>query len=459
MGLKNTIFKTIAKRTKRLRGFTKHFYFAHPFLDAWFAWFPLNQIQYNGAAVGEIFNAASRIDESKGAESWIEEWSKEGDRVRKCAEQLYAADHKFSASNAFLRAYTYYRTAQLATDPGNTDRAMRETYKNLLYCYDRFRKLSSEPIEKVDVPLKVKGGEARQNMHGYFLKAKHTDREQNPTIIWLSGAESIAEDVYWWCGAEGMERGYNVFVVDNPGDTATRIYNEKMNNEGAGDDTLLSQMDYLLSRPDVDPANIFVYGISMGGYRAGRFGQIDNRMKGIIANAPMLDASKVLNECRHVYKGNKDAQGWGKRMCWQFGVDHRDNLKDAMYELVDRVWGQFVVEPETIRVPFLVMAGENELGGEGIRQAHEFYDRLGSEIKEKKIVTEKECGEAHCQLNNFPLARQIMFDWVEEIRKSEYVTNGRYPTVGGRPVVGRCQSCMTADGEEKYNEPLFHCID
>ena len=54
MNLKNQLFKTVAKRMPRLRGFTKHFYFAHPFLDAWFAWFPLNQIQYDGAAVGEI---------------------------------------------------------------------------------------------------------------------------------------------------------------------------------------------------------------------------------------------------------------------------------------------------------------------------------------------------------------------------------------------------------------------
>ena len=140
-------------------------------------------------------------------------------------------------------------------------------------------------------------------------------------------------------------------------------------------------------------------------------------MRGIIANAPMLNASKVLDDVRHVYKLPKDAQGWGKRMCWQYGVDFRENLKAAMQELVDEVWGKFVVEPEKIQVPFLVMAGENELGGEGIRQAHEFYERLGSKIKEKRIVTEYECGEAHCQLNNFPLARQIMFDWIEDIRR------------------------------------------
>ncbi len=46
-------------------------------------------------------------------------------------------------------------------------------------------------------------------MYGYFLKAKNDNPEEPaPTIIWLSGAESIAEDVYWWCGAKGIARGY-----------------------------------------------------------------------------------------------------------------------------------------------------------------------------------------------------------------------------------------------------------
>ena len=213
----------------RLRGFTQHFYFSHPFLDAWFAWFPLNQIQYDGAAVGEIYNAASRINESKGAESWIAEWSAEGARVRKLAEKLYDEGHRFSAANTFLRAYSYYRTAHLATDPGNTNREMRETYNNLSYCFDRFRELSGLPIEKIRVPLLRNGNRSDFTMHGYFLKNRRdSSNNPKPTIIWLTGAESIAEDVYWWCGAEGMERGFNVFVVDNPGDTATRIYNEKL---------------------------------------------------------------------------------------------------------------------------------------------------------------------------------------------------------------------------------------
>jgi hypothetical protein len=60
MTLGSRLFRMLAARAPRVRGFSSRFYFGHPFLDAWFAWFPLNQIQYDGAAVGEVFNVAAR---------------------------------------------------------------------------------------------------------------------------------------------------------------------------------------------------------------------------------------------------------------------------------------------------------------------------------------------------------------------------------------------------------------
>jgi hypothetical protein len=45
---------------------------------------------FQAAAVGEVYNAASMIDESRGAASWIAEWSAEGERVMKLAEKINA---------------------------------------------------------------------------------------------------------------------------------------------------------------------------------------------------------------------------------------------------------------------------------------------------------------------------------------------------------------------------------
>ena len=145
----------------------------------------------------------------------------------------------------------------------------------------------------------------------------------------------------------------------------------------AGDRGVLSVVDYALARPDVDADAFYVYGISMGGYRAGRLAQIDNRATGIIANAPMLNASEVLAAVKDIHKAPKEANGWAYRMFWQYGVNAKQKLKTALEELVDGVWARFVVDPSSISVPFLTMAGENELGHEGIRQAKEFHEKCG----------------------------------------------------------------------------------
>lgn len=408
------LFKVVAARMPRVRGFQSSFYFGHPFLDAWFAWFPLNQIQYDGSAVGEIYNVASRIDERKGA-SWIVEWTKEAERVSAYAETLWSAGHAFSAANTFLRAYTYYRTAHLATDPINYPEELTATYEGLSRCYARFVELSDVQAEAIEIPLRSDGPGDAQHLHGWFFHgAKSTDETPKPTLLWLSGAESIAEDVYWWCGADGIRRGFNVLAADLPGDTATLIKNPNVMIEGAGDRGLLSVVDYALARPDVDSKLLYVYGISMGGYRAGRLAQIDHRAAGIIANAPMLNASGVLAAVKDIVKKPKEAHGWAYRMFWQYGVDPKQHLKAALEELVDGVWGRFVVDPSQISVPFLTMAGENELGHEGIRQAKAFHEASRSRAKELRITTAAEGAGAHCQLDNFPLARQIVFDWIED---------------------------------------------
>ncbi len=63
MSIIDIMFKAVMNRAPRVRGFTKKFYFAHPFLDAFFVWFPLGNMKYGGAEIGEIYKVASRINE------------------------------------------------------------------------------------------------------------------------------------------------------------------------------------------------------------------------------------------------------------------------------------------------------------------------------------------------------------------------------------------------------------
>ncbi len=102
-------------------------------------------------------------------------------------------------------------------------------------------------------------------------------------------------------------------------------------------------------------------------------------------------------------------------MCRQYGVGLNGDLQQAVNELVDGVWSRFEVDPAKISVPFMIMAGENELGEEAVRQVREFDHLPATANKTKRITTVEEGAESHCQLNNFPLQQQITYDWFDEL--------------------------------------------
>ena len=241
-------------------------------------------------------------------------------------------------------------------------------------------------------------------------------------FMWFSlgnlkyGGESMSEDAYFWTAAAGMERGYNIFTADIPGDMVTRIYDPEFILDDPSDAGLTALVDYTLSRPEVDPEKLAILGVSMGGYKAGRIAQIDNRLKAVVANAPMLNAGKVLEAIKTSIKMGKGARDYAMRFCWQYGVNIEEGTpKENVNKLVDEVWGSFQVDPTKITCPFLDLYGENELGEEGARQAKEFYKLLGSKVKVLRTTTEEEGAEAHCQLNNFGLQHQISYDFLDEV--------------------------------------------
>src|SRR3712207_3659480 len=84
-------------------------YFKDSELDFYLQAFPLGYQTYGGATVGEAFYAASRINE-KDPNSWVEEWSNLAARIEEGAAKSLEGGHKASAREAYLRAFTYYRT-------------------------------------------------------------------------------------------------------------------------------------------------------------------------------------------------------------------------------------------------------------------------------------------------------------------------------------------------------------
>ena len=170
-------------------------YFKDSELDFYLQAFPLGYQTYGGATVGEVFYAASRINE-KDPNSWVEEWSNLAARIEEGAAKSLEGGHRASAREAYLRAFTYYRTTTPllhASDP-----RFRATWEIMRRCFRRAAELFDPPIEPLGIPYEGKV------LPAYFRRAQGGERR--PRLIMVGGGETYAEDLYFW-GGPARERG------------------------------------------------------------------------------------------------------------------------------------------------------------------------------------------------------------------------------------------------------------
>jgi hypothetical protein len=232
--------------------------------------------------VGEVFYAASRINE-KDPDSWVEEWSNLAARVEKGSARSLERGHAASARVAYLRAFTYYRTATPllhASDP-----RFRATWEMMRSCFRRAAGLFDQPIEPVEIPFEG------NTLPAYFLQAPG-DGEKKPTMIMVGGGETYAEDLYFWGGAAAVDRGYNALLVDMPGQGATPF--EGMHHRFDVEVPMGAVVDYLLGRSEVDPERVAAYGVSLGGYLVLRSAAFEKRIGACAVSTPIVDWHQAL---------------------------------------------------------------------------------------------------------------------------------------------------------------------
>jgi pimeloyl-ACP methyl ester carboxylesterase len=385
-------------------------YFKDQDLDLYLQAFPLNFQTYGGAAAGEAFYAASRVNE-KDLESWVHEWSALAARVEAEGAKALERGHKVSSREAYLRAYTYHRTATLCLRVA--DPRFRTTWQRMRSCFRRSAGLFDPPIEPVEIPYEG------STLPAYFVRAEATE-ERRPTVIVIGGGETFCEELYFWGGAAAAQRGYNALLVDMPGQGATPF--EGMHHRHDVEVPMGAVMDYLEERSEVDLERVAAYGLSLGGYIVLRSASYEERIKACAVSTPLVDWHQTLEDAmpallrrapRPLFNkvmrlGNLFSKtqliAYEKFFEWQVGAK---SFADAMDMF--RPWK---VDVSRISCPVLCMLGTGEQHTFK-KQTYACYAALRSP-KALRIFTEEEGADAHSQANNQRLAHQVVFDFFDE---------------------------------------------
>jgi pimeloyl-ACP methyl ester carboxylesterase len=375
--------------------------------------------EYGGATVGECLAAAATITEGD-THSWVRAFGALADRVEAAGRQCLAGGHRVSGRDHLLRASTYHRTAEYYAEDEPVTMAHRGERSRA--CFAEAAALFDPAIEPVAIPFEA------ATLPGYLvqpLPRGGVRRAPTGTLVVLGGFDSSAEELYFQLGAPGATRGWQVLVVDGPGQTGCMRRNPDMVFRPDYEAPVSAVIDYLAARPDTDLEALALAGLSFGGYFAARAAAVDARIGALVVDSPIVDLFRYMEAFigPEIFRMRSDIRPqdvvgmpedllpsqmlWGiAAVCRRFGVRslHEWVARLEAFRLGDNVAG--------ITCPALALYGAHE-GEEVARQAAEFAAGVSGPVTTRRFDVD-EGADAHCQVADLRLAAQVVYDWLDE---------------------------------------------
>lgn len=357
----------------------------------------------SGAQIGEIdemcrpLRDAAARGEDAGTGEFLKHWVAMADKLVDLAAEDEGKGRAFSAGKKLQRASLYYITAERMQGHGHPGR--QATYAKAREAFDRAMRLGRENAERVEIPYE--GGA----IPGLLTRAEGDG--PTPILVYVNGLDSCKELLYWSGLPQALlRRGVSTLCIDQPGSgEALRLSGLHATHES--ERWASKVVDWLETRPDVDPKRIGLAGISLGGYYTPRAVAFEPRFAlGAVWGANHNWAE--VQQKRLAREGENPVPHYWAHVHWVFGAKDMDDFLDKSKGMtLDGVL-------DRVRVPFLVTHGERDRQI-GLEYAHQTYDQLiNSPKRELKIFTDREGGVEHVGVDNMSFGRDFIADWIAE---------------------------------------------
>jgi pimeloyl-ACP methyl ester carboxylesterase len=366
------------------------------------------------ADICEVISTCRKIKDGNCA-SWCSEWEKTADRIRSYGEECLRIGCEVSASESFLRAANYYRTAEFYLNYGSNKEYMDQINRFSTGCFNLAIQYGPFHIEPVEIPFEG------TSLPGHFYYA---DRGKPvPTVIAISGNDGTKEELYA-IGIAAIRRGMNCLAFDGPGQGET-IRRRNIPFRYDYETAVSPAIDFALRNLSVDPNKIILWGESLGGYFAPRAAAFENRLSACVANGGLYDClslnpGKRASILRGIRKHAKAFNGLA-RLLMKTSVAFDWRLRHGFLTFGVDTPSDYVLKYEPfcldgvvskITCPSLIISDEEDKKA-WRSQAVLLYNALTCP-KEFLYFTKEEGAGAHCQAGCRIYANDRIFNWIEK---------------------------------------------
>ncbi|MFQ5914962.1 MAG: alpha/beta hydrolase family protein [Nitrospinota bacterium] len=335
----------------------------------WFPRFLANGVDYNDAVA-----ITGRVRDWS---QWCEEWSRESRRYEELGEKTLAQGNTLTAAEAFVRASLYFHYGQLVffRDPEQRRRA----HERRVAAYTKALPHLRPSGERVEIPFE----EFRLPA---ILRIPRGGRPA-PCVLLVPGMDSAKEE-YHSFSERLLARGMATLAFDGPGQGETWYF---LKLRADYEKATSAALDYLCTRPEIDPERIGIFGRSFGGYLAPRAAGCDSRFRACVGVGGFYDLSF-----------------WETSMIELIKEDFQ-NLCGAKSEEEAQVFSRRITldgVAKNIRCPLLIVHGRRD-----VISAPDQAERIVAAAPEPKELWMYEEGNHVCE-NLATVYRPLVADWL-----------------------------------------------
>ena len=329
------------------------------------------------STVSECFWAARHIQHTNRA-SWYNAWTAVAARTRQRGDAAFESGGLNMATGNWLRASNYYRTAEVFL---NEDDALRPPTIDLMRSCSQLYLQHGAPRASV---VRIDDGRGGL-LEGYFLPVSRTGPA--PVVVCVGGMNSFKEDLLFTMRRHAAANELSLLLVDHPG--FDPVSGRHQGSRLADSHLLFSRwLDHLLTRADVDPDRIAIYGDGLGAACSTQAAKHDRRFVAAVCDGGLWEAKERAFAVGRMSGG--EAAGVGNGLVLARHADPRSPANRSWLTLIGQSDFVTAEDAEDVRTLNLRSGLNHDL----------------------KVFTDEETASAPGQLDNPTLAKEFAFDWL-----------------------------------------------